>query len=124
MVEEINAFFDRFADDVSTFNGVAVASRYHAPYIAVTTDSDAWLCNTPTEVVDYLQSLLDIHSSQGVASCKYDDLEYSSVGKSSFFASVTWTMVDKEDKVVSTWRESYNLITTESGLKIITSIDH
>jgi len=124
MLDNIKDFFDRFVDDFPTFDGDIIASRYFAPYIAVSSDGDVWQCNEPTDVVVYFQGLLDRHKSQGVLYCKYKDLEYAPVGKNCYFATVTWSMVGAEDRVISTWRESYNLISTDSGIKILTSIDH
>jgi len=124
MLDDIKVFFDRFVDDFSLFDGRVIANRYLVPYIAVSSDGDVWLCNKESEVVTYFQSLLDRHKSQGVVACKYHDLECVPIGNSCFLATVTWTMMGSENCVISTWRESYNLINRETGLKIFTSIDH
>ena len=124
MIDDIKEFFDRFVDDFSSFNGTLIASRYRAPYLAVSSDGDIWECAARPELVEYFQSLLDKHLEDGVTCCKYQDLETYSIGKSCFSASVTWTMMNKSGETVSTWRESYNLIRTDDGLKIFTSIDH
>lgn len=124
MLEDIKEFFDRFVTDFSSFDGALIASRYRAPYLAVTSDGDIWECPAPSDLVEYFQSLLDKHSADGVTCTKYENLEFTAIGKSCFLASVTWTMMDDAGGTVSTWRESYNLIKTENGLKIFTSIDH
>ncbi|MFV1872153.1 MAG: hypothetical protein ACMZ64_02340 [Oleiphilus sp.] len=124
MLEDIKTFFDKFVEDFSTFDGKLIASRYLAPYTAVSRDGDLWLCSNAQELVEYFQSLLDRHASQGVVRCKYEDLDCSSLGSNCFLATVTWTMLAEGDEVVSNWRESYNLINTPTGLKVYTSIDH
>lgn len=124
MLDDIKKFFDCFVEDFSSFDGDLIASRYLAPYTAVSRDGDLWLCSTPFELVEYFQSLLDRHSSQGVVRCTYEDLQFSSVGNRCFMASVTWSMISDSGEVISKWRESYNLINTQNGLKIYTSIDH
>jgi hypothetical protein len=124
MVENIKGFFDRCVEDFSSFDGEVISSRYLAPYLAVSRDGDIWECSRPVELVDYFQTLLDKHSAQGVLSCQYSDLEWAAIGNRCFSASVTWTMMGAENNVISTWRESYNLMQTDSGLKIFTSIDH
>ena len=124
MVDNIKSFFDRFVTDFSSFDGELIADRYLAPYTAVSSGGDIWQCNSASELVTYFQSLLDKHSADGVICCKYTDLKSSPTGKSCFFATVTWTMMGEDEKLISTWSESYNLVNTDSGLKIFTSIDH
>lgn len=124
MQDEITEFFENFAADVSTFDGKIIANRYIAPYTVVSRDGDLWLCESEADIIDYFQSLLDRHNSQGVKACKCADIQFASIGDGCFMASVTWTMVNKEDEAVSHWRESYNLIRKDGELKIFTSIDH
>ncbi len=124
MFENIKDFFDGFVDDFALFDASLIASRYIAPYAAVSTDGDIWECSSRSDILEYFQSLLDRHESDGVLTCKYEDLECFPIGNSCFLASVTWTMMGAEKQLISTWRESYNLIKTSTGLKIFTSIDH
>jgi len=124
MADNIKEFFDRFVVDFSSFDGELIASRYIAPYTAMSPVGDAWQCSSRPELIEYFQSLLDKHSGEGVVRCEYTDLESYVVGNRCFFASVTWSMLDANDKAVSNWRESYNLVKTDEGLKIFTSIDH
>ena len=124
MADNVRDFFDRFVEDFPSFDGSIIANRYTAPYTAVTSDGEFWQSNDSVEIEAYFQGLLDRHLSQGVLFCKYNDFECQQVGKSNYFATVTWSMMGAEDKVITTWRESYNLVNTASGLKIFTSIDH
>lgn len=124
MTDNVKEFFDRFVEDFPSFDGGIIANRYTAPYTAVTSDGELWQCSDPVEVVAYFQGLLDRHLERGVLSLKYSDYECHKVGKSNFFATVTWSTVGAEGKLISTWRESYNLVNTEAGLKVFASIDH
>ena len=124
MSDNVKEFFDRFVEDFPSFDGSIIANRYTVPYTAVTANGELWQCSDPVLLVAYFQGLLDRHSAHAVLFCKYSEFECQKVGGNNFFASVTWSMIGAEDKVVSTWRESYNLGNTESGLKIFTSIDH
>jgi len=124
MIDDIRTFFDQFVIDFPSFDGELIASRYHAPYLAVSSDGDILPCNESREITDYMQGLLDRHSSDGVVRCFYEDLVSDVIGSKCASATVSWTMVNAEDKVISHWRESYNLLKTDAGLKIFTSIDH
>ena len=70
MLEDIKTFFDKFVEDFSTFDGKLIASRYLAPYTAVSRDGDLWLCSNAQELVEYFQSLIYRHASQYVVRCK------------------------------------------------------
>jgi hypothetical protein len=124
MSETTKEFYDRFARDFSTFDGELIASRYMAPYSAVSASGDIWQCNSRSELIEYFQSLLDRHASNGVVKGKYEDLVTVPIGKNCQMATVTWTMSSEDDQIISHWRESYNLLETPDGLKIFTSIDH
>ena len=124
MFDDIKAFYDQFVNDFTLFDASIIASKYLSPYIAVSPDGDIWESNDPEEIVTYFQTLLNKHSSDGVQTCKYDDFECIAIGNSCFLATVTWSMMAENKDVISTWRESYNLVRTDSGLKIFTSIDH
>lgn len=124
MFDDVKEFFDRFVEDLPSFDGAVIGNRYTVPYLAVSSDGEIWQCSERSEVVEYFQSLLDRHVTRGVLSAKYEDLECMPIGKSCFLATVTWTMMGAENSVISKWRESYNLIKKDSGLKIFTSIDH
>lgn len=124
MTDDIKAFFDRYVEDIPLFNGAVLAKKYIAPYTVMSRDGDAWLCGNIDETIDYFQILLDKHREDGVKSCKYEDLDFRTIGEHCYLASVSWTMLGENDKVISHWRESYNMVRTDDGLKIFTSIDH
>lgn len=124
MLEQLEAFFDRFVADIPSFDGQQLAKLYHSPYVAFSKEADAWVCNNPAETADYFQSLLDRHKSDGVVSSKWENLEFSAIGERCYLASVTWTMLDTKGETVSHWRESYNLIQVGESFEIFTSIDH
>lgn len=124
MLEQLEAFFNRFVTDIPAFDGALLARLYHTPYVAFSKEADAWVCSSKAETVDYFQSLLDRHKSDGVVSSKWEDLEWSAIGDRCYLATVTWTMSGAEGQTISRWRESYNLIKTEDSFEIFTSIDH
>ena len=66
--------------------------------MSLSPQGDIWECREESDVVDYFQNLLDKHRDQGVAKCSYEDLEITEVGQKGFFATVSWTMSDKDGK--------------------------
>lgn len=121
---EIKKFFDRFVADFPSFDGKIISQRYLAPYTAVNREGDLWVCRDGQDLIEYFQTLLDKHASEGVVACKYEDLETAEIGSRCHHAAVTWTMMGAEGETISNWRESYNLIEVDAELRIFTSIDH
>jgi hypothetical protein len=124
MNDDIKAFFDLYVEDIPKFEGAILAKKYIAPYTVMSRDGDAWLCNSIDETIDYFQILLDKHRADGVVACKYEDLDFRTIGDHCYLATVSWTMMGADGETISHWRESYNMVHTDSGLKIFTSIDH
>ena len=124
MQDALNAFFSSFAEDVPNFDAGLIAKRYHSPYVVMSASGDAWVCNEVAETIEYFQSLLDKHKSEGVVSCSFEALEWTAIGDHCVLASVAWTMSGSDGQAISNWRESYNMLSTEDGFKIFTSIDH
>lgn len=121
---EVAAFFDAFMEALRSFDGKKIAERYAAPYLALNGEGTLALLSTQADIASYFQTVLDNYFAQGCRSCRYLELEVIAVGSQSAMGSVTWELLDQDGKVLSSWRESYNFLRTENGLRIFSSTDH
>jgi hypothetical protein len=121
---EAAGFFDAFVGAFLSFDGNTIAQRYAAPYLALDPAGALKLLQTPAAIASYFQTVLDNYRAQGCRSCRYLQLEVAAVGSRSAMGSVTWELLDQDGKVLSRWRESYNFVRTENGLRIFSSTDH
>jgi hypothetical protein len=121
---EVAAFFDAFVQAFPSFDGKKIAERYAAPYLALNGEGVLTLLPTQADIASYFQTVLDNYAAQGCRSCRYLELEVLAVGSKSGIGTVTWEMLGKDGKVLSSWRESYNFMRTENGLRIFSSTDH
>jgi hypothetical protein len=121
---EVAAFFDAFVQDFASFDGAQVGRRYLAPYVALHTPGSIELFASPGEIAPYFQQELDRYHETGCRSCRYTDLEVMAMGTQCALASVTWELCAGDGKVLSTWRESYNLARQGRELFIFATIDH
>jgi hypothetical protein len=121
---EFVAFFDRFVSDFTSFDGAVIATRYAPPYLAVAADGSSRLFSDIDSVANYFQTVLDEYFRRGVRSCRYHSLDVVPIGKQSALASVTWEMLRGDGTVQTSWRESYNMQRTPTGLKVSVSTDH
>jgi len=121
---EVSTFFDAFVEAFRSFEGKAIAGRYAAPYLALNGEGALALLPTQADIASYFQTVLDSYLAQGFRSCRYLELEVLAMGSQSAMGTVTWELLDQDGKVLSTWRESYNFMRTENGLRIFSSTDH
>lgn len=123
MKNEIESFFETFADDFSKLEGSLIAERYNVPFMAVSNQGCIKVLQNLAEISVYFQNFLDDYREQGIVKCHFSELEYSKIGAATFLAIVTWHLLDREDREVLNWRESYNLIKQGNDFLIYSSAD-
>lgn len=122
---EAAAFFDAFVEAFRSFDGERIAQRYNVPYLAVDATGAARCFSVHAEIGRYFQQVLDAYRAQGCASCRYKELQTQPLGRTSLLATVTWELLAQPgDRVISSWRESYTLVRTGGGLRVLGSVDH
>jgi len=124
LTHQAAAFFDDFVAAFSRFNGHHIADRYRAPYLALQSDGSTQCFTEHAAIGQYFQSVVEAYHEQGCRSCRYGDLEVAPLGKQSALATVTWELLREDGGILSTWRESYNLVSTDRGWRIFASVDH
>lgn len=117
-------FFDEFVEAFKTFDGAVIAERYFVPFVAVHTDGTAETMQSRSEIANYFQRYLDSYYADGCRTCGYEDLEVTGVGETCMLATVTWLLFDDNQAVVTSWRESYNIISLASEMLVLSSVDH
>jgi len=123
-MEEVALFFSRFQEDFASFNGRTIASRYIVPFMSINTEGSISVFSNHPDIEELYQRYLDDYLAQGIKSCRFKDLEYLPLGRNCICATVTWEMLSPRKDVVTTWRESYNLMRHGDELKIFSTIDH
>ncbi len=123
MTASMTAFFDQFAQDFPSFDGELIASRYADPYVSVSADGQIQCHTTHQAIAGYFQAVLNDYKRRGVMTCRYHDLNHSAIGDHCQLAMLTWELLDRDDQVVTRWRESYNLIERPKGWRIYASAD-
>ena len=121
---EARAFFEEFVIAFREFDGNLIAARYAAPYMAMHMDGSTDLFVKHEEIGQYFQRVVDSYRQQGCRLCRYKDLEVLPLGELCSLATVTWELLTESSTVLSTWRESYNLVRTADWLRVFASVDH
>lgn len=121
---EAAAFFDDFVAAFLQFDGPLIARRYHAPYLAMHTAGRYDLLATTDEIGAYFQRVVDQYRGDGCTACRHRGLQVVTLGAHAMLATVSWDLLDPAGAILSSWRESYNLVRTPQGLRIFASTDH
>jgi hypothetical protein len=67
----------------------------------------------------------DAHeAARGCRVCKYKDLVIVPIGSVAALGTVTWELCRSDGTLVTTWRESYNLVLHNGRMKAAVSVDH
>lgn len=121
--QQIARFFDDFVAAFASFDGTRIAERYLSPYLAQHVDGgEVFASHGETSV--YFQKVLDDYHGRGCRSCRYGDLRVVALGSRNALASVSWELLDGQQRSLGGWRESYNLALADDRLMIFASTDH
>jgi hypothetical protein len=121
---EANRFFDDFVTAFSTFSGEVVARLFSHPYMAVDSDGNPTILESPAHTAQYFQKYLEDYKGRGSKSCRYDYLDVVPIGSSGALFSVTWSLQDSSGETINSWSESYCVSRTIEGMLAYASIDH
>ena len=117
-------FFNDFDLAFTTFDGMIVAARYAAPYLAVRADGSSGCFGFDSAIAAYFQRVLDSYHHRGCRSCRHRELRVVEAGHAATFATVSWDLLREDNSILRSWRESYTLVLAGSKLKACASLDH
>jgi len=117
-------FFEDFNAVFATFSGSRIAERYVAPYLAIRSNGSSEVFTTTESIAAYFQRIVESYHSRGCRICKYRDLAIVPIGSAAALGTVTWELCQADGTLVTTWRESYNLVFLDGRMKAAASVDH
>lgn len=117
-------FFDGFNVVFATFSGSRIAERYVAPYLAIRSDGSSEVFSTTESIATYFQRIVDSYHARGCRVCRYRDLAIVPIGSAAALGTVTWELCQADGTLVTTWRQSYNLVLLDGRMKAAASVNH
>lgn len=122
--DEVSDFFDRFVRAFASFRGEEVAELYMVPSIAVRGDGSIECLMSRSRIESFFQAALDRYHADGCRSARFRELEVVPLDGRSAVGTVTWELLSDDDRVVRTWRQSYNLLRVQDGWRVVASVYH
>lgn len=114
MREEIQRFFEKYAEHYMAFDAGAVAAVYETPFLAVRDGRPIHL-NDRAAVREHLEALMDAYRQAGAAQATIADLHVNHLDGSSAIATVRWNALSDAGVLLRDFTTSYQLLRDERG---------
>ncbi len=124
MKEQAKQFFAHYGNTFDTWDMKKFSSFFHEPFISIRGDGTSRIMQDNIEAEIFFTSVLAKWKRDGYVKFSTKDYEVISLGTKSMLVTFTWQMMNKEDKIIKEWRQSYNLINENQTWKIIMSTFH
>lgn len=119
------AYFDRFVEAFSTFDGAQIARLFAAPLVTLGRDGSLIGLFQQDDIMRYYQAALDGYHRDGCRSCRWSDLSVAPMGCRAVLAAVTWDLVRDDGTVLTRWRQSYGLsLAGDDGPRTFAAVSH
>ena len=119
------AYFDRFVEAFSTFDGAQVAQLFVAPFVASGRDGSLTGLPRQDDITRYYQAALDRYYRDGCRSCRWSDLTVAPMGSRAVLAAVTWNFLRDDGTVLTQWRQSYSMtLFGDDGPRAFAAVSH
>ena len=124
LVSEVREFLVAYNEAFLVADGVTIARFYHSPCVTVRGDGSVHSFQSKQEMEKFFGGVAEKYKSDGLHGGDFYDLQLLPIGARSLLATVRWEQWRKDKSPIRQWKQSYNLIQTESGWQILTSTFH
>jgi hypothetical protein len=121
---EISAFFHKYTEKFTTWDGDQIAKLYCVPCITMRGDGSIHCFRSPSEVARFFQGVADAYRREGADSGTAHDIVAVPIGECSALGTVTWKNLRPDGSVTREWRQSYNLVRFPEGWRILATTFH
>ncbi len=124
LATEVKAFFVQYNEVFATFDGKQVAALYYMPTVTMRGDGSIECLRSQEDLAAFFQGVIDTYRNDGYAGSNPKNLEILPIGDLSALATMDWEMLRQDGSLIRTWRQSYNVIRTPAGWRILVSTFH
>ena len=121
--QEMTAFLEHY-NEVFKTDGEQIAKLYSVPTITMRGDGSIHCFQTREEIAKFFQGVTDTYKREGTATATINDLTAVAVGERCTLVTLTWKNLRDDGSVSREWRQSYNIVRVDGGLRILASIFH
>jgi hypothetical protein len=92
--------------------------------VTVRGDGSVHCFSSRDEIADFFRRVADGYAKEGMHVGAYRNFEAVPIGGRSALATVDWDMLRADRSLIRHWRQSYNLIETAQGWRILCATFH
>lgn len=120
----LEAFFTDYNTAFRTIEGRRIAPFYHAPCLTLRGDGSFLLLRERQDIENFFQKVADTYKSDGYSDGAFSNFSATPLGGRSALATMDWELRRHDGSPIRQWRQSYNLLRTIEGWKIVLSTFH
>jgi hypothetical protein len=123
-MQEVLEFFQRYQREFDQQNWPAFAALFHEPAFSVRGDGSVMLIPTYADGERLYAAVAQAWRGEGYAKFEMQDFEVLHMGRDSRLVSFDWRMLREDGQLIRRWRQSYQLIRTPQGWRVVMSTFH
>jgi hypothetical protein len=122
--EEAARFFARYRAEFDNANWPGFASLFHEPCLTVRGDGTVRYLNSRAEAAPFFKTVADAWRREGYFRFTTSNFDVVPIGRNGMLVTFDWEMLDKDDRLIRKWRQSYQLVRAGGSLQVLTSMFH
>ena len=124
LTTEVRTFFEQYSDAFASFDGKAIAALYYMPTVTMRGDGSIHCLQSREDLASFFQGVVDTYRKDGYSGGSFKNFEVLAIGGLSALATMDWEMLRHDGSLIRRWRQSYNVVSTAGGWKILVSTFH
>ena len=124
LATEVRAFFESYNEVFLSFDGKQVAALYYEPTVTMRGDGSILCLRSHDDLASFFQGVIDTYRKDGYAGSNLTNFEVQPIGELSALATMDWEMLRQDGSLIRKWRQSYNVVRTPGGWRILVSTFH
>ena len=120
----VEAFLGDYTEAFLARDGERIAALYNVPCVTLRADGSIHAFTSQEETRAFFQRLADTYHRDGCRGWRYANLEVTPLGERSMIATMDWEMRREDGSAIRRWRQSYNFVLADGGLRILASTFH
>jgi hypothetical protein len=124
LIASVSDFFSRYNAAFATVDGDRIAALYNLPTVTMRGDGSIHCMQSRAELAQFFQGVVDGYHRDGYRDGRFENLQVVPIGGRSVLATMDWALLRADGSVLRAWRQSYNLVDTADGWRILVSTFH
>ncbi len=124
LTDEVIGLLSDYIAAFNSYSGTRIAECYVLPSLIFARDGTVRAFGSFDEIVLFFQERAEQLRSQGCRDWRYSNLEVATLGERCVLATMDWEPLRADETPLGKWRQTYQLLETASGLKIVVSTLH